>query len=122
MIDLKDLDTRSGCPIATTLEIIGDKWTLLILRDLFIGSTRYNDFLRAPERITTNILADRLKKLERVGLIAKTPYQTNPTRYEYSLTADGESLLPVLQAICRWGNARIPGTWVPPQSFMERTV
>jgi DNA-binding HxlR family transcriptional regulator len=122
MIDQKDIDARSGCPIATTLDIVGDRWSLLILRDMFVGKSRYGEFLTSPEHVPTNILAERLKRLERYGLISKAAYQTNPPRYEYRLTADGETLLPVLQSICRWANARIPGTWTPPRSFMEREV
>lgn len=122
MIDPKLLETRSGCPIATTLDIVGDKWSMVIVRDMLVGKKRYGEFLASPERVTTNILASRLKKLEQVGLIAKTPYQDHPVRFDYSLTPDGESLLPVLQEICRWANRRIPGTWVPPASFMDRTA
>lgn len=122
MIDQKDVDARSGCPIATTLDIMGDKWSLLVLRDMFVGKSRYREFLASPERIPTNILADRLKRLKRYGLISRVAYQSNPTRFDYCLTDDGEALLPVLQSICRWANARIPGTWTPPQSFMDRQV
>ena len=122
MIDPKVLETRSGCPIATTLDIVGDKWSMVIVRDMLVGKKRYGEFLTSPEGVTTNILASRLKRLEQVGLVTKTPYQENPVRFDYTLTPDGESLLPVLQAICRCANNRIPDTWVPPASFMERQV
>lgn len=114
------LEPRSGCPIATTLDIIGDKWSMIVVRDMLVGKTRYNEFLASPEGITTNILADRLKRLEQAGIVEKTPYQERPVRNSYNLTEDGEALLPVLQEICRWANARIPGTWIPPKSFMDR--
>ena len=95
---------------------------MVIVRDMLVGKKRYGEFLTSPEGVTTNILASRLKRLEQVGLVTKTPYQKNPVRFDYTLTPDGESLLPVLQAICRWANNRIPDTWVPPASFMERQV
>jgi DNA-binding HxlR family transcriptional regulator len=115
-------DTRSGCPIATTLDIVGDRWTLVVLRDLLTGKSRFNQFLGSPERITTNVLTDRLDMMERAGLVTKAPYQDRPKRMEYSLTRKGESLLPVMQEMCRWANAHIPGTWTPPASFMKRKV
>lgn len=113
---------RSGCPIATTLDIVGDRWTLVILRDLLTGKSRFSQFLASPEKITTNILTSRLASMESIGLVSKGAYQQNPPRYAYSLTPKGEALLPVLQAMCRWANAHIPGTWTPPESFMSRTV
>lgn len=111
---------RSGCPIANGLEIFGDKWTLVLVRDLLLGKSRYSDFLDSPEGITTNILADRLAMMERQGLIEKSRYQDNPPRHAYALTTKGEALLPVLQAMCRWANAHVPETWTPPASFMKR--
>ena len=102
---------RSKCPIAATLDIIGDKWSLLVLRDILRGERRFNGFLKSPEKIPTNILAERLKRLERHRLIAKTAYQDRPPRHEYHLTDKGEAMIPVMQEICRWGNAYLPGTW-----------
>ena len=121
MLDLECV-TRSGCPIAATLDLVGDKWSLVIVRDMLIGKRRYGEFLASPEGITTNILADRLKRMEELGLVSKKPYQEHPPRYEYALTRSGVALLPVLQAMCRWGNKNIPGTWTPPDSFMKRRV
>lgn len=121
MLDL-ELMTRSGCPIAVTLDLVGDKWSLVIVRDMLMGKRRYGQFLASPEGITTNILADRLKRMEEYGLVSKDPYQEHPLRYEYALTPTGVSLLPVLQAMCRWGNRNIPDTWTPPESFMKRRV
>ncbi len=95
---------RSTCPIACTLDILGDKWTMLIVRDLFRGAGKYSDFLASPEKITTNILADRLKRLEAEGLISKKAYQKNPVRYEYSLTEMGRSLSPLMKAMVEWAN------------------
>ena len=112
------MDFRSGCPIATTLDMIGDKWTLVLIRDMLVSKKRYQEFLASPEDITTNILASRLKRMEEMGLIRKLLYQQHPPRFDYVLTDLGRSLHPVLQAICRWANAQIPNTWTPPASFM----
>ena len=109
---------RSPCPIASSLDILGDKWTLVLVRDLVTGKRRYGEFLDSPEGIATNILATRLKAMVDAGLIAKRPYQRNPTRHEYTLTPLGDDLLPVLQAFCRWGNRHFPESWIPPAWFM----
>ena len=104
---------RSSCPVACALDIIGDKWTLLIIRDLFFGKSRYKEFQESGEGIPTNILADRLQQLENTGLVYRTPYQERPVRYEYHLTETGVSLGPVLKTIVNWANERIPGTNLP---------
>lgn len=113
---------RSSCPIATTLDLLGDRWSMLLIRDMLIGKARFGEFLASPEGIPTNILASRLRQLEEAGLVEKRPYQTRPERFEYALTKQGEALLPVLQEVCRWANAYIEGTWRPPASFMERRI
>jgi DNA-binding HxlR family transcriptional regulator len=102
--------TRSSCPITNVLDTLGDKWTLLVIRDLVLGKRRYREFTSSPERIASNILANRLKKLESEGLIARRAYQRNPVRYEYFLTEKGEGLKPVLEAILVWGQKHFPGT------------
>ncbi|MDH3279591.1 MAG: helix-turn-helix transcriptional regulator [Gammaproteobacteria bacterium] len=104
---------RSDCALACTLDLIGDKWTLLVVRDLFFGKTRYKEFQASAENIPTNVLADRLKKLERFGMIEKTAYQNNPVRYAYRLTETGRSLAPVIQSIIAWAGEHIPGTRKP---------
>jgi DNA-binding HxlR family transcriptional regulator len=119
---INQLEMRSGCPIATTLDIVGDRWTLVILRDMLTGKTRFSQFLTSPEKITTNILATRLATMERMGLVTKKAYQLHPKRFEYALTREGTALLPVLQAMCRWANEFVPGTWTPPKSFMTRRL
>jgi DNA-binding HxlR family transcriptional regulator len=113
---------RSPCPIATTLDVLGDRWSLIVVRDMLVGKKRFGDFLRSPEGIPTNILADRLRRLEAAGIIAKNPYAARPLRYEYVLTGKGRALLPVVQAIARWGSTHVPGTWTPSQEFMDREV
>ena len=112
---------RSPCPIASTLDLVGDRWTLVVIRDMLTGKRLYGEFLASPEGISTNILADRLQSLERAGLVRRRAYQSNPPRHEYRLTPKGRGLLPVLQEICRWGNKFVPGTWVAPESFMAET-
>lgn len=104
---------RSPCPVACSLDLFGDKWTLLVVRDMLAGSATYGDLQHSPENIPTNILADRLKRLEEAGLVAKSAYQQRPVRYAYELTEKGKSLRDVLLAIVRWGEAYIPGTRRP---------
>jgi len=110
---------RSGCPIATTLDLVGDKWSLVLIRDMLTGKSRFGEFLASPESIPTNILASRLKRMEELGLVTRAPYQTRPPRHAYQLTAMGRALAPILQSICRWANQYFPDTWTPPESFME---
>ncbi len=113
------MEHRSQCPIASGLDVFGDRWTLVVLRNIFLGHCRYNDQLKGPEGISTNILADRLAMLEREGILAKTAYQTNPPRYEYVLTRKGRDTLPILQAIAAWSLDHVPGRWQPPEGFMQ---
>jgi DNA-binding HxlR family transcriptional regulator len=101
---------RSPCAVACTLDLVGDKWSLLVVRDLLRGNVTYGELQHSPEGIPTNILADRLKKLEQARLIAKSPYQEHPVRYAYGLTEKGRALSDVLLALVRWGKKHIPGT------------
>lgn len=111
---------RSTCPIACTLDLLGDKWTLLVVRDLlFVEKRLYGELAQAPEKIPTSILADRLKRLEQAGLVEARPYQSNPVRYEYRLTPRGVDLHVVLDAMLQWGSQHIPGTATLPKRFRE---
>ena len=111
---------RSECPITNTLDLIGDKWTLLLIRDmLFLKKKSFNEFLASPEKVATNILTERLKRLEEHGIIEKRPYQKNPLRYEYILTPRGEDLRPLVMEMIRWGNTHIEGTFVPPKKLLK---
>ena len=101
---------RSVCPVACALDLIGDKWTLLVVRDLASGKRYFNDFCRSPERIATNILADRLARLVEAGLAEKFVSVDLPGRDAYRLTAKGKSLQPVLSSLAAWGLANIQGT------------
>ncbi len=110
---------RSDCPIACTLDLIGDRWTLLILRGLFIGKRRYGELLEMQENISTNILASRLSQLIDNGLIDRRAYSERPLRYEYRLTEKGADLLGVLQEMTRWAHKHLPETKTPPKSFIS---
>jgi DNA-binding HxlR family transcriptional regulator len=110
-VDLADPQAlRSRCPVACSLDILGDRWTLLVIRDLFAGKSRFGEFLTSPEHIPTNILSERLKRLERSGLISSAPYSAHPPRVAYQLTPRGRDLGPVVDAIAVWGLAQFPGT------------
>ena len=99
---------RSDCPVSCTLELIGDKWSLLIIRDmLFMGKSTYNEFLGSDEKIATNILNDRLKMLCEKGLIS---YTGTAKRKKYALTETGKDLLPLLQAIRKFGYKHFEGS------------
>jgi DNA-binding HxlR family transcriptional regulator len=103
---------RSDCAIACALDVIGDKWTLLIVRDLFLGRSRYGEFLDAGEGIPTNILARRLRRLEAAGLVERKLAPRPRSRYAYKLTKSGRRLGPVLAAVLKWARRQIPGTRV----------
>lgn len=102
-------DKRSCCPVACTLDILGDRWTLLVIRDLYFGKSHFSEFLRSPEGIASNILADRLHLLTAHGLAER---RTAPSgkRATYHLTEKGKTLGPVLRAVRNWGLANIDGT------------
>ncbi|MGB0371602.1 MAG: winged helix-turn-helix transcriptional regulator [Opitutales bacterium] len=101
---------RSKCALASSLDIFGDKWTLLVIRDLLRGCSHFKDFESSPEKIATNILSNRLGRLLEHGLVEKYPSPRIAGRDAYRLTAKGESLEPVLKEVLDWGKANIPGT------------
>lgn len=109
-MDKPDGFRRSPCPIASTLDLVGDKWSLLVIRDMLHGKRTYGELLDSPEGIPTNILADRLRRLEEAGIIVSAAYQERPVRYAYALSAKGSALGDVLLALVRWGKRHIPGT------------
>lgn len=105
---------RSTCPIACTLDLIGDRWTLLIIRDMmFLNKQRFEEFLESPEGISTNILTNRLKQLEELGLVEKQPYSNHSRRMNYYLTEKGQSLRPVIKTMVAWGLKYLPDTRIP---------
>ncbi len=102
---MKKITRRSTCPISTTLDLLGDKWTLLIIRDLmFKGKRTYGEFLQSEEKIATNILADRLLTLERNGIVEKRAFPGNKAKNLYQLTPKGIDLMPILFEIILWGD------------------
>jgi DNA-binding HxlR family transcriptional regulator len=96
---------RSPCPVACLLDLVGDRWTLLIVRDLFLGRTRFKDFTASPEGIPTNILADRLERLLANGVVGQIPAEDGTKRLAYRLTEKGKALGSVLKAMRDWGLA-----------------
>jgi DNA-binding HxlR family transcriptional regulator len=105
---------RSRCPVACTLDVLGDRWTLLVVRDLIRGKRRFAELVESAERIPTNILADRLKRLVGLGVIRSRRYSDPPPRLEYQLTAKGEDLRQVLRAMVEWGIKHAGGRLPPP--------
>ncbi len=103
---------RSVCPVACTLDLIGDRWTLLVIRDLFLGRSRFKDFASSPESIPTNILSERLQRLGDADVIEKVPAEDGSKRFAYRLTEKGESLRPIVLALRDWGLKWEPGTEV----------
>ena len=111
---------RSDCPISYALDFFGDKWTLLIIRDLtFDGKRFYSDFLNSKEGIATNILSDRLKKLESNGIIESKVYEQLRTQKVYSLTEKGKDLIPILIEMILWSAKYKDGLNVSPK-FVEK--
>ena len=103
---------RSPCPVACTLDLLGDRWTLLVVRDLFLGRSRFRDFASSPEGIPTNILSERLDRLLAHGIIKQKPAEDGTKRMAYELTRKGKALRPLLEALRDWGLKWEPGTRV----------
>lgn len=103
-------DFRSRCSIARSLELLGDKWTLLVVRDLlWHGKHTFQQLQNSEERIPSNLLSQRLKRLAAWGLVRREAYQDRPPRYRYELTDKGKELEPLLLMIMRWGHANLGG-------------
>lgn len=101
------------CSIARALEVVGERWTLLIVRDALSGVTRFDGFLhRMP--IARNVLSDRLTMLVEYGVLERVRYQDRPPRHEYRLTARGRDLTPVVLALMAWGDRHLPTPTGPP--------
>ena len=108
-----------ACSLARTVSVIGDRWTLLILRDCFLRVRRFEEF-QARLGVTRPILASRLRKLVKDFVLAKVPYQERPLRYEYRLTQKGLDLYPTLVALMQWGDAYLGGEAPPPVELRHR--
>lgn len=116
------MEVRSHCPINFTLEHFGDKWSFLIIRDLmFKGKRHYNEFLEAGEKVSTSVLGDRLKKLEKMGIISKGKDSVKKSRIRYSLTQRGIDLLPLLLEMIIWGGLNDELT-ESPQEFIDEAI
>jgi DNA-binding HxlR family transcriptional regulator len=109
-----DAVLRSMCPIAGALDLLGDRWTLLVLRDVLLFDKHlYRELEQGPERISTNTLSERLRRLEAVGILERRVYQSNPERCEYHATEKGRELVPVLRELVLWGARHVPGVAKP---------
>jgi len=104
----RQYESQQDCPIARSLDLLGDRWTILVLRDLHRGRTRFADLLRSLEGISPNLLSARLKSLEHEGLVERRLYCQHPPRAEYVLTECGSEFAPVLRAMLDWGKAYRP--------------
>jgi DNA-binding HxlR family transcriptional regulator len=102
---MKEIKKRSDCPISSALEIFGDKWSLLIIRDIALfGKNTYNEFLKSDEKIATNILADRITLLEKAGILIKEDHPESKAKIFYRLSKKGIDLLPVMFEISLWSD------------------
>jgi DNA-binding HxlR family transcriptional regulator len=109
MVSKNSHKDRSDCPIAFALDIVGDHWSLLVIRDLlFQGKHEYKELLEADEGISSNILSDRLKKLHSRGIIDAIPHPDSNKRKLYYLTASGKDLIDVMMALGRWTSTHMP--------------
>ena len=104
-------ERRSPCPVACSLDLFGDRWTLLVIRDLFLGRSRFKEFAASPEGIPTNLLTDRLERLVTAGVVARVPVD-GEKRLAYELTEKGRALRPILAAMKEWGLRWEEGTEV----------
>jgi DNA-binding HxlR family transcriptional regulator len=106
---MKEITKRSGCPVSFSLDFIGDKWTLLILRDMIMSEkTTYGEFLGSDEKIATNILADRLSMLEKYGFVNKQVAPDKKSKFVYTITEKGIELVPVIMELSIWGSKYNP--------------
>lgn len=118
-----DQTFRSRCSIARTLEIVGDKWTLLVVRDLmWHGKHTFKALQESDERMPTNILTERLGRLTSWGLVRRELYCERPARYEYHLTDEGRSFEPVLLGIMQWGHEFLDGGLFDPNSGQTPSI
>lgn len=110
---------RSPCPISSFLDLWGDRWTLLIIRDMLVGKKRFSDLEAGNERVPPSILANRMKLLTEAGVAERVQYSDRPPRYEYVLTEKGQALRPVLIAMSDWSETHLSDRWHTPEWFRE---
>lgn len=111
--------SEQPCSLARVLAIVGDRWTLLVLRDCFLGVRRFDDFERSLG-VTRHVLADRLKRLVEAEILAKIPYQERPLREEYRLTEKGMELYPAILSLVNWGDRHLAGVEGPPLEHVHK--
>jgi DNA-binding HxlR family transcriptional regulator len=116
MTETRIYTSQDSCPVARTLNVVGDRWTILVLRDLSFGRKRYSQLLASLEGISTNLLSDRLKKLEEHGMVEQVLYSDHPPRADYRLTEKGRAFVPVLRALKVYGDV-----WEPRQEATTAT-
>jgi DNA-binding HxlR family transcriptional regulator len=107
------------CSVARALSVIGDRWTMLVLRDAFLRTRRFEDFQRQLG-VTRHLLANRLRKLVAAGILEKVRYQEKPARYEYRLSDKGRDLYPVIVALLRWGDRWMANEEGPPLALVHK--
>ncbi len=110
---------NQACPVARGLSVIGDRWTMLVLRDCFLGVRRFEQ-MQERLGITRHVLADRLRKLEANGVLRREPYQQRPLRHEYRLTDRGKALYPVLVSVIEWANVHVPPPVEPSVTLLSK--
>ena len=99
--------SNNTCPVARTMSLIGDRWTVLIIRDCFLGLSRFDEFQKSTG-MTRHVLSSRLKRLTENGILDRQAYRTRPVRHEYVLTERGKELAPTLSALRDWGKSHMP--------------
>lgn len=112
---------NESCPVARGLSVVGDRWTMLVLRDCFLGIRRFEQ-MQDRLGITRHVLADRLRKLEGAGVLRREAYQERPLRHEYRLTDRGKALYPMLVSLIDWANAHVPIEGSPPVTLVSRSA
>ena len=108
-----------ACPVETTLTLIGDKWKVLILRDLLTGTKRFGELKKSVGNVSQKVLTAQLRAMEESGLVHRQVYAEVPPKVEYALTERGESLFPILQAMYVWGSRLLEGEGVCPECSMQ---
>jgi DNA-binding HxlR family transcriptional regulator len=104
----RSYESQQACPVARSLDVLGDRWTLLVIRDLLRGYARFNDLLASLSGISPNLLSERLKALEEHGIVERAFYSDHPPRAEYRLTEKGRALDAPIRALFAWGERYEP--------------
>ena len=123
MSEPRTYESQTSCPVARTLDVVGDRWTMLVLRDLSWGRCKFSALQASLKGISANLLSDRLKKLEQSGMVEQVAYSAHPPRFEYKLSAKGKAFVPVLVAMREYGEEWEPlGDWATPGHAQQSGV